>query len=38
MKRYKTVDEYILNAQNGKEILIVLRVLRQKKLKHGKAE
>ena len=25
MKSYKTVDEYILNAENGKEILIVLR-------------
>ena len=25
MKSYKTVDEYILNASNGKEILIVLR-------------
>jgi len=25
MKSYKTVDEYILNVQNGKEILIVLR-------------
>ena len=25
MKRFKTVDEYILNAQNGKEILMVLR-------------
>jgi uncharacterized protein YdeI (YjbR/CyaY-like superfamily) len=27
MKRYRTVDEYILNAQNGKEILMVLRDL-----------
>lgn len=27
MKSYKTVDEYLLNAQNGKEILIVLRDL-----------
>ena len=27
MKRYKTVDEYILNAENGKEILMVLRDL-----------
>jgi len=25
MKRFKTVDEYILNAKNGKEMLIVLR-------------
>ena len=25
MKRHKTVDEYILNAQSGKEILMVLR-------------
>lgn len=25
MKRYKTVDEFILNAENAKEILIVLR-------------
>jgi uncharacterized protein YdeI (YjbR/CyaY-like superfamily) len=25
MKSYKTVNEYILNAENGKEILIVLR-------------
>ncbi|MBK6282331.1 MAG: DUF1801 domain-containing protein [Draconibacterium sp.] len=25
MKSYKTVEEYILNAENGKEILIVLR-------------
>jgi uncharacterized protein YdeI (YjbR/CyaY-like superfamily) len=25
MKSYKTVDEFILNAMNGKEILIVLR-------------
>lgn len=25
MKSYKTVDEYILNAQNGREILMVLR-------------
>lgn len=27
MKSYKTVDEYIINAKNGKEILIVLRGL-----------
>ncbi|MDB4582567.1 YdeI/OmpD-associated family protein [Draconibacterium sp.] len=27
MKRYRTVDEYILNAQNGKEIRLVLRDL-----------
>ncbi len=25
MKRYKTVDEYILNVQTGREILLVLR-------------
>lgn len=25
MKYYKTVDEYILNTENGKEILIILR-------------
>jgi uncharacterized protein YdeI (YjbR/CyaY-like superfamily) len=27
MKRFKTVDEYILNVPNGKDILIVLREL-----------
>jgi len=27
MKRYKTIDEYILNAQTGREILMVLRKL-----------
>ncbi len=27
MKRYKTVEEYILNAENGQKILIVLRDL-----------
>lgn len=27
MKQYKTVNEYILNAQNGKELLLVLRDL-----------
>ncbi|MGE0019447.1 MAG: YdeI family protein [Draconibacterium sp.] len=33
MKAYKTVDEYILNAQFGKEILIVLReILRSTEL------
>ncbi len=30
MKSYKTVDEYILTVQNGKEILIVLRELIKK--------
>lgn len=27
MKSYKTVDEYILNAESGKEVLIILRDL-----------
>ena len=29
MKRYKTVDEYILNTKTGREVLIVLRELIQ---------
>ena len=34
MKSFKTVDEYILNAGNGKEILIVLReIMRSTELK-----
>ncbi|HPE77867.1 MAG TPA: DUF1801 domain-containing protein [Draconibacterium sp.] len=34
MKSFKTVDEYILNAGNGKEILIVLReIIRSTELK-----
>lgn len=33
MKRYKTVDEYILNAENGKDLLLVLRhILKQTEL------
>ena len=34
MNSYKTADEYILNAPNGKEILIVLReIIRSTELK-----
>ncbi len=33
MKRYKTVDEYILNAPQGKEILLILRdIIKKTKL------
>lgn len=36
MKRYETVDEYILNAEKGKEILIVLsKILKSTKLKEA---
>ncbi len=36
MKSYNTVDEYILNAENGKEILIVLyEILKSTKLKEA---